>query len=102
MGPGARDEAHPDGGGRTPGQYDNLTRWFIASVFCATNDAYQGPGQFRDPCQSAQWFWVNWDMDQAFRQPDQDTFWYLLSRTGQPRGRRPNETHDRASRDTAR
>ena len=28
---------------------DNLTRWFIATVFCATHDAYQGPGQFRDP-----------------------------------------------------
>jgi hypothetical protein len=75
---------------------DNLTRWFIASVFCATNDAYQGPGQFRDPMrESAQWFWVNWDMDQSFRQPDQDTFWYLLSRTGQPRGRRPNEPRAR-------
>jgi hypothetical protein len=71
---------------------DNLTRWFIASVFCATNDAYQGPGQFRDPTrESAQWFWVNWDMDQSFRQPDQDTFWYLLSRTGKQRGRRPND-----------
>ena len=28
----------------------NLTRWFIATVFCATNDAYQGPGQFAIPC----------------------------------------------------
>ena len=75
---------------------DNLTRWFIATVFCATNDAYQGPGQFRDPMrESAQWFWVNWDMDQSFRQPDQDTFWYLLSRTGKPRGRRPNEPRPR-------
>ena len=75
---------------------DNLTRWFIATVFCATNDAYQGPGQFRDPTrESAQWFWVNWDMDQSFRQPEQDTFWYLLSRTGRPRGRRPNEPRPR-------
>ena len=45
--------------------------------------------------ESAQWFWVNWDMDQSFRQPDQDTFWYLLSRTGKPRGRRPNEPRPR-------
>jgi hypothetical protein len=75
---------------------DNLTRWFIATVFCATHDAYQGPGQFRDPMRaSAQWFWVNWDMDGSFRLPEQDTFWYLLSRTGQPRGRRPNEPRPR-------
>ena len=75
---------------------DNLTRWFIATVFCATNDAYQGPGQFRDPMrESSQWFWVNWDMDQSFRQPEQDTFGYLLSRTGRPRGRRPNEPRPR-------
>ena len=75
---------------------DNLTRWFIATVFCATNDAYQGPGQFRDPTrESAQWFFVNWDMDGSFRQPEQDTFWYLLSRTGRPRGRRPNEPRPR-------
>ena len=76
---------------------DNLTRWFIATVFCATNDAYQGPGQFRDPTrESAQWFWVNWDMDQSFRQPEQDTFWYLLSRTGRPRGAAAQATPDRA------
>jgi hypothetical protein len=75
---------------------DNLTRWFIATVFCATNDAYQGPGQFRDPMRdSAQWFWVNWDMDQSFRQPEQDTFWYLLSRTGRPRARRPSDPRPR-------
>ena len=75
---------------------DNLTRWFIATVFCATHDAYQGPGQFRDPMrESSQWFWVNWDMDGSFRLPEQDTFWYLLSRTGQPRGRRPNEPRPR-------
>ena len=28
---------------------------------------------------SAQWFWVNWDMDQSFRQPEQDTFWSLVA-----------------------
>ncbi len=27
---------------------DNLTRWFLAVAFCATRDAYQGPGQFLD------------------------------------------------------
>jgi CotH kinase protein len=71
---------------------DNLTRWFIASVFCATKDAYQGPGQYRDPMRpSAQWFWVNWDMDASFREPEQDSFSTLLSRTGRRRARRPND-----------
>lgn len=71
---------------------DNLTRWFIATVFCATVDAYQGPGQYRDPLRaSAQWFWVNWDMDHSFRDPGQDSFARLLSRTGRRRARRPND-----------
>lgn len=71
---------------------DNLTRWFIASVFCATIDAYQGPGQYRDPMRaSAQWFWVNWDMDASFREPEQDSFDRLLSRTGRRRARRPTD-----------
>ena len=71
---------------------DNLTRWFIAVVFCATGDAYQEPGVFRDPTRTTgQWFWVNWDMDGSFRDPAQDSFPALLSRTGQRRARRPND-----------
>jgi hypothetical protein len=59
---------------------DNLTRWFIAKVFCATRDAFQGPGQFRDPTRpSAQWFFISWDMDQSFRDPQHDTFAALLT-----------------------
>jgi hypothetical protein len=75
---------------------DNLTRWFIATVFCATRDAYQGPGQFRDPARAdAQWFWVHWDMDQSFRAVDQDSFAALLSRTGARRARRPSDPRPR-------
>jgi hypothetical protein len=71
---------------------DNLTRWFIATVFCATADPFQGPGQFRDPTRrSAQWFFVNWDMDQSFRDPHHDTFAALLGREGQRRVRRSND-----------
>ena len=72
---------------------ENLTRWFIAVVFCATEDAYQGPGQYRDPSrEAAQWFWVNWDMDGSFRNPTQDTFAALLSRIGEARrARRPSD-----------
>jgi hypothetical protein len=45
---------------------ENLTRWFVAAAFSATRDAYQGPGQFLDTTKPNGWFWVNWDMDQAF------------------------------------
>jgi hypothetical protein len=75
---------------------DNLTRWFIAVVFCATGDAYQGPAQFRDPMRpSAQWFWVSWDMDQSFRKPEHNTFAALLSRGGRRRARRPSDPRPR-------
>ena len=32
---------------------DNLTRWFLAVLFLATEDPFQGPGQFRDETKSA-------------------------------------------------
>ncbi len=71
---------------------DNLTRWFIATVFCATGDPFQGPGQFRDPTRdTAQWFFVNWDMDQSFREPEHDTFEALLGKGGSRRARRSTE-----------
>jgi hypothetical protein len=66
----------------------SLTRWFIATVFCGTGDAYQEPGLFRDPSRAtAQWFWVTWDMDASFRRVDHDSFALLLSRTGERRAR---------------
>jgi hypothetical protein len=71
---------------------DNLTRWFIATVFCATSDPFQGPGQFRDPTRdTAQWFFVNWDMDQSFREPQHDTFDAMLGKGGIRRARRSTE-----------
>lgn len=64
---------------------DNLTRWTIATLFCATGDPYQGPSQFRDPTRSTrQWFFVHWDMDQSFRAADHDTFAGIFIRRGQP------------------
>jgi CotH protein len=75
---------------------ENLTRWFIAVIFCGTHDAFQGPGQFMDPYRRpAPWFWVAWDMDESFRIVDHDTFDKILeSRTSQ-RGRRRNEPRPR-------
>jgi formylglycine-generating enzyme required for sulfatase activity len=72
---------------------DNLTRWFLAVAICATRDAYQGPGQFLDRTkQSGGWFWVNWDMDQSFRNWDLDSYQYLLERVAEERrGRNPAE-----------
>jgi hypothetical protein len=75
---------------------ENLTRWFIAVVFSGTSDAYQGPGQFRDPARdTAPWFWVTWDLDQSFRFPEHDTFAAMLELDGRRRGRRENEPRSR-------
>ena len=72
---------------------DNLTRWFLAVLFCATRDAYQGPGQFLDQRkETGGWFWVNWDMDQSFRSWDLDSYQDPLERVGEGRrGRNPAE-----------
>jgi hypothetical protein len=72
---------------------ENMTRWFIATLFCATFDPYQGPGQYRDPARAtAQWFWVNWDMDWSFRDWSHDTFSGLTERIRERRrGRRASE-----------
>jgi formylglycine-generating enzyme required for sulfatase activity len=72
---------------------DNMTRWLLAVAFCATRDAYQGPGQFLDETKKAGgWFWVNWDMDQSFRDWNLDSYQYLLERVAEGRrGRNPAE-----------
>src|SRR5687767_12953196 len=72
---------------------DNLTRWFVAVAFTATRDAYQGPGQFLDRTKdTGEWFWVNWDMDQSFRDWNLDSYQYLLERVAEGRrGRNPAE-----------
>ncbi|HET7618837.1 MAG TPA: SUMF1/EgtB/PvdO family nonheme iron enzyme [Vicinamibacterales bacterium] len=72
---------------------DNLTTWFLGVLFCATRDAYQGPGQFLDEsADRGGWFWVTWDLDQSFRDWDLDSFQYLLERVGEEeRGRRGSE-----------
>jgi formylglycine-generating enzyme required for sulfatase activity len=72
---------------------ENVTNWFLAVVFAATRDAYQGPGQFLDEARErAPWFWVTWDLDESFRDWDLDSFQYLLERVGErPRGRRASE-----------
>jgi formylglycine-generating enzyme required for sulfatase activity len=72
---------------------ENVTQWFLAVVFSATRDAYQGPGQFIDEGRErGPWFWVTWDLDESFRDWDLDSFQYLLETVGgRPRGRRDSE-----------
>jgi formylglycine-generating enzyme required for sulfatase activity len=75
---------------------DSMTRWFVAVAFAATRDAYQGPGQYLDETkQRGGWFWVNWDMDQSFRDWDLDSYQYLLERIAEPRRGR-NDAEPRA------
>ena len=58
---------------------ENLTRWFLSVLFCGTGDAVQLPGQFYDSSkQTANWFWINWDMDQSFQDWSVDPFYVLL------------------------
>jgi formylglycine-generating enzyme required for sulfatase activity len=65
---------------------DSLTRWFLAVAFCATEDAYQGPNQFLDPTRArGRWFWVAWDMDRSFRDPQRDSYRDLLERVAEAR-----------------
>jgi sulfatase modifying factor 1 len=72
---------------------ENVTRWFLAVVFSATRDAYQGPGQFLDEGRErGAWFWATWDLDESFRDWDLESFQYLLDPVGgRPRGRRASE-----------
>ena len=79
---------------------DNLTRWFIAILFCATEDVFQGP-QLQDLSdQNGRWFFINWDMDHSFMDYNEqslvpwehDTFRTTLERAGEARrGRRRSE-----------
>ena len=70
---------------------DNLVSWYLAAIFLASRDAYQGPGQFLDEA-SGRWFWVTWDLDQSLRNWDHESYQYLLNVPGErERGRRPSE-----------
>ncbi len=45
---------------------ENLTRWFISIVFCATTDPFQALMFLDNTRSDARWFLVNWDMDHSF------------------------------------
>jgi hypothetical protein len=62
---------------------ENLSRWFLAVMFCSTRDLWQGTlvrDQTRD---DAKWFWIAWDMDVSFADPPQiDSFLILNDSRG--------------------
>lgn len=45
---------------------ENLTRWAISILFCATTDTFQGLILRDTTNPEARWFTVNWDMDHSF------------------------------------
>jgi hypothetical protein len=48
---------------------DNLSRWFVAAIYCGTRDMWQGE-LVRDLSQPrAKWFWIAWDFDMSFGRP---------------------------------
>ena len=83
---------------------DNLTRWFLAVVFCGTEDAFQGAQLLDRSDPEGRWFWINWDMDHSFMDFNQradvpwehDAFETTLERAGEPaRGWRDTEVRSR-------
>ncbi|MGQ0764807.1 MAG: CotH kinase family protein [Gemmatimonadota bacterium] len=49
---------------------DNMSRWFMAVLFCGTRDAAQGKMVLDQSRPDARWFWVAWDMDHSFGRKD--------------------------------
>lgn len=50
---------------------DQLTRWLVTVLFCATGDLYQD-AMIRDRSGSlagGRWTWIHWDHDMSFRNP---------------------------------
>jgi hypothetical protein len=45
---------------------DNLYRWFLAVLFCSTDDPFQGTLVRDEGIEGARWFWIAWDMDGSF------------------------------------
>jgi hypothetical protein len=48
---------------------DNLSRWFLTVLFCATGDVFNGPMLLDETDSEARWFWIPWDLEIGFGQP---------------------------------
>ncbi|HEY8550041.1 MAG TPA: CotH kinase family protein [Vicinamibacterales bacterium] len=74
---------------------ENLTSWFLAVLFCGTEDQFQAPSQVYDQIRN-RWFWIAWDMDQSFLFSrgvgvERNSFDSTLDRGRVHRGRRRTE-----------
>jgi hypothetical protein len=57
---------------------ENLSLWWISQLFCAGNTIYQGPIVLDKSKPDSKWFWINWDMDQSFKnnfEPGKENTW---------------------------
>ena len=45
---------------------ENLTNRIIGIAYAGVTDPFQGPAVLDNSVQDPEWFWVNWDMDDAF------------------------------------
>lgn len=50
-------------------ELDNLSRWFVTVLFCATGDVFNGPMLLDETRPDARWFWVAWDLQFSFGLP---------------------------------
>jgi len=48
---------------------ENMTSWFISILISGVTDAFQGAILKDSSSPEARWFWINWDMDNAFKDP---------------------------------
>ncbi|MEN8131885.1 MAG: CotH kinase family protein, partial [Pseudomonadota bacterium] len=56
----------------------NMTNWLISILITGTTDAFQGAIVKDSSSADSRWFWINWDMDHAFRDV------YSLAPAGRP------------------
>ena len=83
---------------------ENLTRWFIATAFCATRDPFQGPSQFRDASRRACTVVLGqlghgWQLRQRPEQSIPRAAAAARRRASRPQGRRDTPVpHDGAAR----
>jgi len=45
----------------------NMTNWMISILYAGVTDPFQGAALLDETDPNARWFWINWDMDHAFR-----------------------------------
>jgi hypothetical protein len=51
---------------------DNLSRWYLTTLFCGTHDLWQGKLVRDQSRRDAKWFWVAQDLDASFLEYDEE------------------------------